>query len=265
MIQKLSPNPTETSSSALSRWVPMPRYLLRLWVVKRIVRRLKPKSFIEIGAASGHIAQWMSEQCGMRGTAVEISPLALTMMRERLRGNSLVRIFDRDSRELPSDTKAEMLLSMEVLEHIEDDDAALQNWFDLILPSGYLILSVPAHQSKFSAEDEMVGHFRRYDKQPLCDQLARIGFDQIKVYSYGFPLGLLLKALRTKVAGRSLQSDQRTTQERTEASGVERERWLSLRWLLNDFWMLPFHLLQMLFLSFDWSDGYIAVARKPVR
>ena len=108
----------------------MPRYLLRLWVVKRLIRKLSPRTFVEIGAASGHIAQWMSEQCEMSGTAVEISPSALEMMRERLIGNERVSIFGRDSCHLPSNTQVDLLLSMEVLEHIEHDDAALQNWFN---------------------------------------------------------------------------------------------------------------------------------------
>jgi SAM-dependent methyltransferase len=243
----------------------MPRYLLRLWVVKRLIRKLRPGTFVEIGAASGHAAQWMSEQCGMRGTAVEISPSALEMMRERLDGNERVSIFGRDSCHLPCGTQADLILSMEVLEHIEDDDAALQGWFNLIRPGGHLLLSVPAHQSKFSAEDEMVGHFRRYDKEPLRAQLMSIGFEEPRVLSYGFPLGLLLKVLRTRVASGVLKTDQRTRQERTEASGVERMRWLSLRWLLNDVCMLPFNLMQLPFLSLDWSDGYIALARKPRR
>lgn len=261
MIQKLSQTQSNAvTKSALSDWVPMPRYLLRCWVVKRLIRKLKPRDFVEIGAASGHMADWMSQQ-GMTGTAVEISPAALAIMGERLAANKAVNIFDRDSRDLRAE--ADVLLSMEVLEHIEDDNAALQNWFDLIRPGGHLLLSVPAHQSKFSAEDEMVGHFRRYDKRPLIEQLKAIGFEQPTIYSYGFPLGLLLKFLRTKVASKSLSSDQRSRQERTEASGVERKRWLSLRWLLNDVCFLPFHVVQMMFLRFDWSDGYIAVAQKP--
>ena len=261
MIQKLNQSDTNPSTrSALADWVPMPRYLLRCWVVKRLIRKLKPRDYVEIGAASGHMAEWMSKQ-NMTGTAVEISPAALEMMSERLSGNDSVKIFDRDSRYL--DTQADVLLSMEVLEHIEDDNAALQNWFDLIRPGGHLLLSVPAHQSKFSAEDEMVGHFRRYDKKPLTDQLNAIGFEQPKILAYGFPLGLLLKFLRTKVASQSLSADRRSRQERTEASGVERKRWLSLRWMLNDVCFLPFHLVQMLFLRLDWSDGYIAIARKP--
>ena len=242
----------------------MPRYLLRCWVVKRLIRKLAPQDFVEIGAASGHMAEWMSERRNMTGTAVEISPDALAMMQERLQGNSRVRIFDRDSKHLDVNSDAaDMLLSMEVLEHIEDDNAALKNWFDLIRPGGHLLLSVPAHQHMFSAEDEMVGHYRRYDKQPLTEQLKSIGFEQLKILSYGYPLGLVLKRLRTHVASKSLKVDQRSRQQRTEASGVERKRWLSLRWFLNDFCMLPFNLIQMPFLPFDCSDGYIAVARKP--
>jgi len=255
----------EAQSSRLSEWVPMPRYLLRTWVVKRLIRKLQPGSFIEIGAASGHMAQWMSESQSMQGTAVEISPSALEMMRERLQGNNRVRIFGQDSRHLiDAHESTDLLLSMEVLEHIQDDNAALKNWFDLIRPGGHLLLSVPAHQRRFSAEDEMVGHFRRYDKQPLREQLKSIGFQQPKIMSYGYPLGLILKHLRTRVAARSLQQDERSRQERTEASGVERKRWLSLRWMLNDVCMLPFNLMQMPFLPFDCSDGYIAVARKPL-
>lgn len=261
MIQKVTS--ATRQESALSQWVPMPRYLLRCWVVRRLLRRLKPRDFIEIGAASGHMAQWMSDSMKMDGIAVEISPTALEMLQERLNGNDRVRIFDQDSRHL--DASADVVLSMEVLEHIEDDDSALKNWFDLIRPGGHLLLSVPAHQRRFSAEDEMVGHFRRYDKRPLARQLTRIGFEQPRILSYGFPLGLVLKQLRTRVATKSLADDTRSRQERTEASGVERKRWLSLRWMMNDVVMLPFHLLQMPFLSFDWSDGYIAVARKPVK
>lgn len=260
MIQKLTPDAT-SQPSALANWVPMPRYLLRCWVVKRIIRALRPRDFVEIGAASGHMAQWMSDRREMPGTAVEISPAALEMMRERLAGNDKVTIFDRDSRELEAQT--DLLLSMEVLEHIQDDAAALRNWLDLIRPGGHLLLSVPAHPHLFSAEDEMAGHYRRYSRQPLMRQLEEIGFEQPVVLSYGFPIGLLLKKLRTMMARRSLKNDERSRQERTEASGVERRRWLNLRWMLNDVCLLPFHLLQMPFLRFDLSDGYVAIARKP--
>lgn len=250
----------EAENSKLANWVPMPRYLLRCWVVKSIIRKLSAKSFVEIGAASGEMAFWMSTR-GMSGTAVEISSSAVQMMRERLAGCQNVLIHDRDAEHLH--TSADLLLSMEVLEHIEDDRAALATWARLINPGGNLVMSVPAHPSMFSAEDEMAGHFRRYTKKELRQKLEESGFENVKIYAYGFPVGLVLKKLRNFVARRRLTSDRRSQQQRTEASGVERKRFLPLRWLLNDICFLPFNLIQMPFLSCDWTDGYIAVARKP--
>ena len=248
--------------SLLSQWVPMPRYLLRCWVVKGIIRKLAATDFIEIGAASGHMADWMNKRQKMSGIAVEISPMAIAMMRERLAGNDEVEIFEQDSIHL--EAQADVLLSTEVLEHIEDDHAALKNWFELVRPGGHLLLSVPAHQHLFSAEDEMAGHFRRYSRRDLEKKLVAAGFELPKICSYGYPLGVVLKKLRTYVAARKLRADARSRQERTEASGVERKQWNSLRWILNDVCFLPFHLLQMCFLNTDLGDGYIAVARKPV-
>lgn len=255
-----TPAVSKSQPSPLASWVPMPRYLLRCWVVKKIVRRLHPRDFIEIGAASGDMALWMAEQ-GYSGVAVEISPSALSMLRERLAATASVDIFAQDSRHLKRD--ADLLLSMEVLEHIEDDRTALANWFDLLRPGGHIVLSVPAHQRRFSAEDEMAGHYRRYEKTELLEKLASAGFETPQVLSYGFPLGIALKHLRTLVASQRMRTDQRTQQQRTEASGVERQSFLPLKLLLNNVVFLPFNLLQMLFLKFDWSDGYVAVARKP--
>ncbi len=250
-----------SANGPLANWVPMPRYLLRCWVVKQLIRKLQPRDFIEIGAATGDIAKWMSDR-QIGGTAVEISPDALNMLQARLAGTQRVKIFSQDARHLREE--ADLLLSMEVLEHIQDDQAALANWFDLIRPGGHLLLSVPAHQRLFSAEDEMAGHYRRYEKRELQQKLRAAGFERSHILSYGFPLGILLKQLRTLLAKKKLQTDRRSQQQRTEASGVERKSFLPLRWLLNDTCLLPFHLLQMPFLRFDLSDGYIAIARKPL-
>lgn len=250
-----------SENSELANWVPMPRYLLRCWVVKKLIRALSPSDFIEIGAASGEMAEWMAKRQKLTGTAVEISPAALKMLEARLADCDKVQIFNQDSKHLH--TQADLLLSMEVLEHIEDDHAALSNWFELVRPGGHLVMSVPAHKRLFSAEDEMAGHFRRYSKQELKQKISDAGFVTPKVLAYGFPIGLLLKKLRTFVAQKRLENDNRSKQQRTEASGVERKRFLPLRWLLNNYCFLPFNLMQMPFLGFDMTDGYIAIAQKP--
>jgi 2-polyprenyl-3-methyl-5-hydroxy-6-metoxy-1,4-benzoquinol methylase len=60
-------------------------------------------------------------------------------------------------------TTFDLILMLDVLEHIQDDEATLNEVATTWLkPGGWLLLSVPAWQGLFSDHDEMLGHQRRY-------------------------------------------------------------------------------------------------------
>lgn len=68
----------------------------------------------------------------------------------------------RLSRELP-DVRADVVLLLDVLEHIEDDSGYLRTLVDRSLaPGGKVLISVPAWPSLFSEHDRMLAHHRRY-------------------------------------------------------------------------------------------------------
>lgn len=56
-----------------------------------------------------------------------------------------------------------------VLEHIEKDREALNKVHEVLLPGGKVLIEVPALPSLFSVHDEMLGHYRRYNKKILKD------------------------------------------------------------------------------------------------
>lgn len=68
----------------------------------------------------------------------------------------------------------DMVLLMDVLEHIEDDEGFLR---DTVVPllgtGGTLIVSVPAHPRLFSAHDTRLGHHRRYRPRQISGLLRR--------------------------------------------------------------------------------------------
>jgi putative flippase GtrA/precorrin-6B methylase 2 len=88
--------------------------------------------------------------------------------------------------------------SLNVLEHIEDDQDILRQLEQRLRPGGRMLLYVPAFQVLFSAMDAKVGHFRRYRRQQLIAQVRQAGFEVVTsryVDSMGFVATLLYKAL----------------------------------------------------------------------
>src|SRR5690606_35716431 len=98
---------------------------------------------------------------------------------------------------------ADARVAFEVLEHIEDDAAALREWMRWVRPGGLMLLSVPAHQHRFGPMDTAVGHYRRYSKTELADKLQETGLIGVEVRAYGMPAGYMLDWVRQRLlAGR---------------------------------------------------------------
>lgn len=106
----------------------------------------------------------------------------------------------------------------EVLEHIPDDERLLRFLRDNIVnKNGYLVITVPAHKSLYSAFDRSVGHLRRYDRNELLSLLGKSGFKPILCWNYGSlishvaaNMSLLLSRSRLKTKGPEAGYDERT-------------------------------------------------------
>lgn len=77
--------------------------------------------------------------------------------------------------------KFDVVVCINVLEHIKRDDQALKNLYKLLKNEGFLILLVPAHPFLFGEIDKSIGHSRRYIQEKLVRQLETFGF---KILSY---------------------------------------------------------------------------------
>lgn len=62
---------------------------------------------------------------------------------------------------------ADVILYIDVLEHIEDDRAELLRAATRLRPGGALIVLAPAHMALYSQFDRAIGHFRRYNRRML--------------------------------------------------------------------------------------------------
>ena len=67
----------------------------------------------------------------------------------------------------PPDKSVDVLIMLNVLEHIEDDLEALKNAFKLLKPGGFLIIEVSAVRFLYDSYDAELHHFRRYSSKNL--------------------------------------------------------------------------------------------------
>lgn len=113
--------------------------------------------------------------------------------RERLRELGLNVLGGMESIE---DASLDALYAFNVLEHIEDDRAALQGMHAKLRQGGRLLLYVPAFPVLYSGMDARVGHYRRYRIGPLSSLVESAGFAVERrehVDSLGFFAALLYR------------------------------------------------------------------------
>jgi hypothetical protein len=83
------------------------------------------------------------------------------------------------------------VVCVNVLEHIEDDAAALRLFAGIVQPAGgNVLVFVPAVQAAYGPLDAELGHHRRYSKRALTSAFTAAGLELV-LLKYTNPIGLL--------------------------------------------------------------------------
>ena len=229
---------------------------LRFDAIRRALRAAQPADVLEMGAGEGGLGAWLAERYSY--TCVEPDDRSRAKAGERLavvgRGRALAEVSEL------GDDRFDLVCAFEVLEHIEDDMHALQQWRDRLRPDGWLLFSVPAHEDKYAAADRAAGHFRRYERTDLCARLEKAGYDVAMFRSYGAGLGDVLHHGRSFLVRRRPEAP--THEERSSSSGrflQPHKRAVALTYATI---AAPFRVAQVPFANTDIGSGYVVLARR---
>jgi SAM-dependent methyltransferase len=234
-----------------------PRARLRWSLVRRTVAELAPKTILELGCGLGGVGVRLAAMA--QYTAVEPDDQSWAAAHERITPHGGV-VVHGDHNKVPAGSY-DLVCAFEVLEHIADDAAALAEWMPLVRPGGHLLLSVPADPERFGPFDVRVGHYRRYTAEQLRERLAAAGGVDIDVRHYGWPLGVLLEAVRNRLSRDSVSEDGGSAQERTSTSGRVFQPTKALTGAIIGVGVAPFLVLQRM--RPGTGTGLVAVARRP--
>jgi SAM-dependent methyltransferase len=164
------------------------RNLLIQWALR--AHFPEARDVLEVGCGTGYVLAGLHKAFPeLRLTGLEAGEEGLVFARQRVPDATFVVA---DARTLEYDADFDVTCAFDVLEHIDDDRAVLQQLRRADRSGGGLILTVPQHQWLWSASDVSAGHLRRYDRNKLVAMVESTGFRVLRVTSF---VSLLLPAL----------------------------------------------------------------------
>ena len=186
----------------------LPPLAANAWLRWDVTRRLVPeqaRSVLEVGCGGGGFGARLSVGRDYLGVEPDETSAATARARVTAAGAGGQVRTGRVEDVVEADRSFDLVCAFEVLEHLEDDDAALDDWVARVRPGGWLLLSTPAFQARYAAWDEVVGHYRRYEPDQLRALLEAKGLVDVEVVVYGAPLGYPLEMARNALGRRRLR------------------------------------------------------------
>src|SRR5438045_2637454 len=156
----------------------------------------RPPIGIDLGCGAGYTTKVFDDDWRMVG--VDISEDALAFCKNR-RLTRLCRV-DLTNFALPFNTRSvDLVLALDVIEHVEDDLGALRECHRILKPGGALVTTVPAFMALWSPWDECLGHKRRYTAPELLERLRAARFTVRRsgyLFFFVFPAAALVRSVK---------------------------------------------------------------------
>ncbi|HVN29101.1 MAG TPA: bifunctional glycosyltransferase/class I SAM-dependent methyltransferase [Candidatus Binataceae bacterium] len=172
----------EYGSHILARLSRAPRF--NAWLADTI----KPycgERVLEIGSGVGNIAKQLMPR--VHYVASDINPLYLQTLSNLGADRPYMKVAFcdvTDVKSFPENERFDTVVSLNVIEHVDDDRAALNNIKSRLVPGGRAIVLVPQGPGNFGTLDEVLGHRRRYTRESLARLAADCGFEVREILQF---------------------------------------------------------------------------------
>jgi ubiquinone/menaquinone biosynthesis C-methylase UbiE len=167
----------------------------RRLVAAQIPTDLAPRRCLDVGCGGGAMlvdASKLGDVVGM-----DLSEHAL----KRARARGVRALVMSEAAEVPlAAGSCSAVLALDVIEHHAQPEALLKEISRVLVPHGRLIVTVPAYQWMWSYADDVLGHYRRYTRPRLAQELSSAGFTLRRVtyfHSWLLPVAWSFRMLRT--------------------------------------------------------------------
>lgn len=234
-----------------SFWVRSRNRLFKRIVEEHLVPSGKTK-FLEIGCGTGGFIEKIVHNESLEITGSEIYLRGLLYAKRNLPHVDFIQF---DVTKGVVGDEFDIIVAFDVIEHIENDVAAISNINRMLHRGGIFIVTVPQHMFLWSKLDEIVKHKRRYSRRELVAKLQSNGFDISYCTSFLFALFPLMLISRIFDKRRDQSNfDEEALEKRVKFSNV-------LNWIFDRLMRIDEALIK-LSISLPFGGTLVVVARK---
>jgi glycosyltransferase involved in cell wall biosynthesis len=172
----------EHGGEILARLSRAPRFTS--WMAD-VIRPYVGNRVFEIGAGIGNLTVNLIPRSAYWAT--DINPLYLKDQRHLSKTRPYMHTALTDvtrPESFPSDQRFDTVICLNVIEHVENDVAALKNIYDVLAEGGRAIILVPQGPGLFGTLDQALGHCRRYTREQLTAVGEQVGFRVLKIMGF---------------------------------------------------------------------------------
>ena len=105
----------------------------------------------------------------------------------------------------------DLILVADVIEHVKQPKKLLKELKKFLKKDGHILITVPAYQFLFSKKDRALGHYRRYDKKLLKDELSEFKIKKVSYFNTFLCVPIVIVTLLNKFLKRNYIKEVETT------------------------------------------------------
>lgn len=233
-----------------------PGSILQRMHIKRRLKTFSPKTFCEIGSGNGYMSNLLLKQ-GLTGVGYDLNASACENNRAlnvNFVHDQKYAVHNADFFYEESNQLFDIVLSCMVIEHLSDD--IVSNYFEICMrklaPNGKIIILVPSSMKYWGIEDEIAGHYKRYEFADIESIAKKHNLSINDLSGLTYPVSNILFSLSNKlITNNEAHKAKISMQEKTILSGNRNVKFKTtfpefFKFILNEHMLFPFYLVQKL-------------------
>ena len=154
------------------------REIVRLGIAKNA-------AILDVGTSTGTNLRMLTDAGFTNVTGSDLSDESVRWCAEK----GLPPVVKGDACALPFEAgRFDLVLATDIIEHVDDDRAAVVEFLRVLRPDGHVLITVPTFKSLWGLQDLLAHHKRRYRMTQLLEVIRSSGLEPQRHYYFNFLL-----------------------------------------------------------------------------